>query len=49
MTPDIKSLDEDEKLSHIKGLLRQMKCIYAEFTLENGKSYTYKNNKVNPQ
>ena len=36
-------LDEDEQLIHIKGLLRQMKCRYAEFTLHNNKSYIYKN------
>jgi len=37
-----KELDEDMQLIHIKGLLRQMKCRYAEFTLHNGKSYIYK-------
>jgi hypothetical protein len=39
-------LNEDEQLNHIKGLLKQMFCRYAEFTLHNGKSYIYKNGEL---
>ncbi len=49
MTGSIKGLElsEDEQLIHIKGLFRQMKCRYAEFTLSNGKSYVYRMKKQN--
>lgn len=39
-------LEEDQQLIHIKGLLRQMQCRYAEFTLHNNKSYIYKNGEL---
>lgn len=39
-------IEEDLQLIHIRGLLRQMKCRYAEFTLHNGKSYIYKHGEL---
>jgi hypothetical protein len=46
--PDGWELPEDEQLIHLKGLLRQMKCQYAEFILVSGKSYVYDGRKVSP-